>query len=135
MAGCGDGPPPAQVEGTLWQHGKPLERCLVTFLLEPGQQPGVPRAVGVTDERGYYQLHFDDQRSGASIGWHRVLLYDTQASSGIVRVDRGTVQAGQTGMPTKRIPPRFGPHYNSERSTPLKFEVKPGVQRIDIRIE
>lgn len=135
LLGCGQDAPPATVEGTLRINGKPLDNCLITFLSEPGQEVTGPHSTGVTDDRGCYRLRFDDQREGASIGWHRVTVQDLSVSTGVRRRDHGTVdqEVDETTPPPVRRP-RVPARYNSPKDTPLRKEAKPGQQVIDLDV-
>jgi len=136
LLGCSQNAPPATVEGALCINGEALDNCLITFLPEPGQEVTGPHSTGLTDDRGYYRLRLDDQREGASIGWHRVTVQDLLISTGVRRRDHGTVdQETDETMPPplvrrSRVPVR----YNSPEETPLREEVKPGQQVIDFEL-
>lgn len=134
LSGCRPATPPASVEGTLRQNGKPLNHCLVTFMPEPGQKG--PHSTGVTDGRGAYRLRFDNQREGATVGPHRVTVQDLSASSGALRRDHGTVDAEtkEGRPPPPVIRSRVPRPYLVPEATPLRKEIKPGHQVIDLEI-
>jgi hypothetical protein len=134
--GCGQDAPSATVEGTLRMNGKPLDNCLITFLPEPGQEMTGPHSTGLTDQRGYYRLRFDDQREGATVGWHRVTVHDLSVSTGVRRRDHGTVdeKMDETAPPPPVRRSRVPPRYSSPKDTPLRKEAKPGRQVIDLDI-
>jgi hypothetical protein len=133
--GCGPDPPPATVEGTLRLDGKPLDNCLITFLPEPGQEAHRPHSTGLTDQHGSYRLR-RDQQTGAAIGWHRVTVQDLSVSTGVRRRDHGTVdlEMDETAPPPPVRRSRVPERYTSARDTPLRKEVKPGHQAIDLEI-
>lgn len=137
VLGCGQDPPPATVEGTLRLAGKPLDNCLVTFLPEPGQETARTHSTGLTDERGIFRLRWDDQREGVAVGRHRVTVQDLSASNGVVRRDHGTVDAETTEdsppPPVRRS--RVPNTYRSPATTPLRKEIKPGHQVVDLDIK
>jgi hypothetical protein len=137
LLGCGRDAPPATVEGILWLRGKPLDKCLVTFLSEPGQDARGPHSTGLTDQQGFYRLRFDNQQEGAAIGWHRVTVQDLSVSTGVRRRDHGTVDAeiAEDAAPPPIRRSRVPKRYLSPRETPLRREVKPGHQVIDLDIE
>lgn len=83
--------PSATAEGTLRMKGQPLDNCLVTFLPEAGEKTSGFHSTGLTDAQSHYCLRFDDQRQGATIGWHRVTVEDLSVSTGVRRRDHGTV--------------------------------------------
>ena len=134
VSGCGEKRPAATVEGTLRRGGKPLDNCVVTFLPEDSQGGKARHCVGHTDTQGRYELRFADQKPGASLGVHRVVLCDLSASTGVQRIDHGTADAEAADPPPKAQPPRVGPEFSSEQRTPIAQEVKPGHQVIDIEI-
>jgi hypothetical protein len=123
------------IQGTVRMRGQPLDRCLITFLPEPGSETPGPHSTAVTDRQGHYRLHLDDQRMGASVGWHRVLVQDLTVSTGVLRRDHGEVDRETDGTappPARRS--RLPARYASPATTPLKFEVVAGTQTIDLEI-
>lgn len=119
----------------LQMQGQPLANCLITFLPEPGKEPPGLHSTAVTDENGHYRLRLADQREGASVGPHRVTVQDLSVSTGVVRRDHETVDLGidrsaSTPLRRFRIPAKFG----SPSETPLREEIRPGTQRIDLDI-
>jgi hypothetical protein len=137
LLGCGRDAPPATVEGTLRLNGRPVENCLVTFLPEPGQEAEWPCSTGLTDKQGSYRLLCSTQEEGVAIGWHRVTIQDLSASTGVRRRDHGTVDAQEADSapppPARRS--RVPKSYTSPARTPLRKEVKPGHQVIDLDIK
>ena len=124
IAGCGGEPLPefGQVSGTVRVKGKPTSQLSVRFLPEPSEGKETPAsASGITDQSGRYELkyYFKGQEGpGAAVGMNRVVVEDTRL---------GAIQQGQP------IPPQlFSLDYTSPVTTPLRFEVKPGEQTIDI---
>ncbi len=136
--GCGRDSLPATVEGTVRLDGKPLKNCLVTFMPEPGQQAeaGGRRFTGLTDRHGCYRLRCDSQQEGAATGWYRVTVEDLSVSTGVRRRDHGTVdlEMEETAPPARVRRSRVAPRYSSPKDTPLRKEVKPGHQVIDLEI-
>ena len=137
LSGCGRDLPPATVEGTLRLNGEPLDNCLVTFLPESGQEGQEPHSRGLTDREGAYRLRFDSQQEGAAAGWHRVTVRDLSVSSGTRRRDHGTVDAeiSDNAPPPPVRRSRLPEWYLSPESTPLRQEIKPGHQVIDLDIK
>lgn len=138
LAGCGPEEPVATVHGTVKRNGKPLDNCLITFLPD-GPQEEEPRvhSNGLTDGQGQYQLRRDDQRPGTSLGAHRVIVQDLSVSTGVQRRDHGTVDMEENAPAPPRKPQRsrVPRKYTSATSTPLRFEIKAGDQRIDMEIK
>jgi len=127
VAGCGGEKLPefGQVVGTLSARGKPLKGMAITFMPDPGQGNNSPiNASATTDEQGNYSLRYgykDNSGAGAPVGWHLVTVLDTRYSS----IPQGV-----------KLPPRLFPlSYSDPSRTPLKFEVKPGEQTIDIDLK
>ncbi len=133
-SGCGQSPPPATVEGTLRLNGEPLDNCLITFLPEPDQEPVRPHSTGVTDRRGYYRLRLADQREGASVGRHRVIVQDLSVSMGVRRRDHGTVDQKTDQAVLKARPSRVPARHRTPATTPLKQETSPGPQVIGLDV-
>ena len=135
--GCARDSPPATVEGTVRLDGEPLDNCLISFLPEPGQEVRRPHSTGLTDRHGSYRLRCDNQQRGAAIGWHRVTVQDLSVSSGVRRRDHGAVdlEMEETAPPPPVRPSRVPKPYTSASDTPLRKEVKPGHQVIDLDIE
>src|SRR5262249_40201826 len=114
------------VEGTLKMNGKPLANVQVEFLPEANG----PRSVGVTDPEGKYQLTTDDNRPGALVGTHRVVLNDLQI------YDDKPLAPGEK-MKRDIVPvrsPRFPARYSNAGNTPLKKEVKSSPNTIDLEV-
>jgi hypothetical protein len=135
--GCGQSKPPAKVEGTLRLDEKPLDNCLVTFLPEPGEESEHLHATGLTDAQGCYRLCRDNQREGVFVGRYRVVVQDLSVSSGMRRKDHGTVdlESKETGPPPPVRRSRVRQRYLSPDTTPLRIEVHPEHQVIDLELE
>jgi hypothetical protein len=134
--GCGPDAPPATVEGSLSLQGRPLDNCLITFFPEPSQEADSPHSAGLTDRHGRYRLRCDNGQEGAAIGWHRVTVQDLSVSTGVRRRDHGTVdlEMSETAPPPVRRS-RVARRYTSPADTPLRKQVKPGHQVIDLDVE
>lgn len=74
VVGCGGGT--AAVSGVVTMDGKPLEGAVVTFSPIGGDpEGGVGGSSGRTDAEGRYSLKTVlSERSGASVGKHRVMI-------------------------------------------------------------
>jgi hypothetical protein len=136
LCGCGPNSLPATVEGTLRVRGQPLDNCLVVFLSESVEDVQSARSSGVTDEQGRYRLRSDDLRDGAAVGSHRVIVEDLSVASGVHRRDHGEVDAEHPEVisrpPVRRS--RVPDTYGSTARTPLRREVAPGHQVIDLEL-
>ena len=129
VAGCSGGPRLAEVTGTVRLNGVPLANIMVEF--NPDALSGV-RSTATTDENGRYELVCDDQRPGALVGPHRVVLHDLAIYGGKF-LGRRLEQVGTKGGPTLK-PSRIPNQYGSTGHTPLKKEVKPEPQTIDLEV-
>lgn len=125
-AGCSRRADVAEVEGTVCIDGRPLENILVVFLPDPSEGTDGPAARGVTDAAGHYRLHCDDQRDGAVVGWHRVVLEDLTVYA--APRDEETTAAPVGGA--SRVPPT----YSSSAATLLRVKVPPSGTTYDIEI-
>jgi len=126
-AGCRHHAAVAEVEGTVRIEGRPLENVLVVFLPDPSGGTTGPASKGVTDAAGRYRLRCEDQRDGAVIGCHRIVLEDLAVYT--APRDEGAATASAGGV--SRVPRT----YRSAAETPLRAEISPsgGTHDIDIR--
>jgi hypothetical protein len=135
IGGCGESAVPvAEVEGMVTLDGQPLGDVQVEFLPELDRGTDAPRSTGRTDAQGKFKLVCDDQRAGALIGRHRIVVQDLkQLGLTIKPVDKFSeaYQAGD-GPPSaqSRIPAR----YSEAARTPLRQEVKPEKQTVMIEL-
>lgn len=123
-AGCGRQVPLGEVEGTVRMDGRPLGNVLVRFLPDPDNATTGPASAGAGDAEGRFRLRCDDQRDGAVVGWHRVVVEDLLPYA----VPRDEKAPSPAAAVRSRVPPA----YTASASTPLRFEVKPGRQAIDL---
>jgi len=100
---------------------------LVAFLPDPAKGTTGPRSAAVTDAQGHFRLKCDDQRDGAVVGWHRIVVED-MAVYALPRKDN----APRLTAPVK---PRFPAAYGSSADTPLLVEVRPEKASFDLRLE
>jgi hypothetical protein len=137
LFGCGRHAPPATVVGTLRLNGEPLDNCLVTFFPESSQGTKFTHSTGLTGHQGLFRLRSSSQHEGAALGWHRVTVQDLSVSTGVDRRDNGPVDAATN--PAQPPPPlrrsRVPDKYLSLAETPLRQEIKPGHQVIDLDID
>ncbi|MCI0456797.1 MAG: carboxypeptidase-like regulatory domain-containing protein [Gemmataceae bacterium] len=119
--GCSKEIPVGEVEGTVRLGGAALANVAIEFLPDPEKNTNGPRSTAVTDAQGRYRLRCDDQRNGAVVGWHRIVLADTQEER---------PAQGQAPKSAPRIPIQ----YTTAAQTPLRKEVKVGTQTIDLDV-
>ena len=136
------------VEGTVTKNGCPLANIEVVFLTDAAAGTHGPRASGTTDEAGRYRLRTDGGDEGAVVGKHRVILRDLVAArKQLVRSFRDKQwREGARPSPemAKRLEeelknsadaPRVPPRYERIDETPLRAEVQPGPQVIDLEVK
>ncbi|MEN1681954.1 MAG: hypothetical protein AAGJ46_20420 [Planctomycetota bacterium] len=111
------------VTGTVTAKGKPLEDIIVKFYPDTLDTDAGPMSAGTTDAQGRYKLSYKERRKplqeGAVVGTHRVALADSRKLS---------------AANPDRVPTRIHPGYRSQGTTPLRKDVVPGPQEIDIEI-
>jgi hypothetical protein len=105
--------------------GKPLKGLIVTFMPDPAPGKEIPyNGTSETDDQGRYELRYSykgNEGVGAAVGMNRVVVIDTRYSS----IPQGAP-----------LPPRlFSPQYGIITSTPLKFDVKPGPNTINLELQ
>jgi hypothetical protein len=123
LLGCGAPAPRGDVQGTVRINGRPLSNVLVSFLPDSDRGAAGPRAAGMTDEQGRFQLKCDDQQPGMPTGAYRVTLEDMSIYSAPRTPD---------GMLLQKPPIRFSPVYGKVLSTTLLKRVEAGEQTIDL---
>jgi hypothetical protein len=116
----------APVEGTVRLKGQPLANVQVEFWPESN----AARSTGFTDKDGRYQLTYDGKRPGAVVGPHRVLLYDVQVYGDVPLGRRKNKDADVTPVKASRI----SSAYTEASRTPLKREVSPSANVIDLEV-
>src|SRR5262245_61550617 len=109
--GCGSSLQFVEVSGVVKLDGKPMPDALVEFLRDPEKGTHGPRALGKTDTEGRFRLVRDDERVGAVVGFHRVLIQDARTFPPTRRESKGKLPV----MPPSRISER----YATATDTPL----------------
>ncbi len=119
FTGCGgDGIQYVEVEGTVQQDGKPLERILVEFWPEGNGS----RSIGETDANGHFVLATDDgKRKGASVGSHKVILKDSALHG-----DKFLGRAGEHVDMSQGRKPRISDKLANPETTSLSQKVEAG---------
>jgi hypothetical protein len=148
-AGCKPGPrfTFAPVEGTVTKGGKPLSDVLVIFYCD-ADTPG-PRSVSEpTDAEGHFRMHTDAGDDGAVVGRHRVCVVDPRDLGAAVNERRkallarsqqndpaGNAEALKALGSLKPAPPRVPPAYARMGETPLRVEVRPEPQAVQLEVK
>lgn len=105
-------------------RGQPLANVLVSYLPDPDKKgAGAARAAARTDERGRYRLRGEAGQDGAVVGWYRVTVEDLTVNEA-ARAPDGTL--------LRKPPARFAPAFGDPLRTPLRKEVRPGPQTVDL---
>jgi hypothetical protein len=126
--GCGSGRENlGLVNGTLSWNNKPVPGIQIMFVPDEERGTKGKRSLAVTDENGHFQLLCDNGQPGAVIGFHKVVLMASGRMTD--RSDLGQSAAGKSKADAKPVIP---PEFSNPNSTPVKREVKPGSQTIDL---
>jgi hypothetical protein len=145
--GCQRGPTwnLAPVEGTITKDGRPLAGLEVIFLADVEFGTQGPKTSGLTDTAGHYELRTDAGDRGAAIGRHRVCLYVPEKRDPLPEKSdrlRGRNRTRQAKLPkdkAAKAPMSDGvqlpPAYGRFAETPLRVEVEPGSQVIDLDVK
>jgi hypothetical protein len=127
LSACEAKPRFAEVSGVVLLDGTPMPDALVAFLPDPYEGTHGPRCSGITDADGRFRLVRDDERPGAVVGIHRVLVQD-------VRTFPPPRNRHTGGKPPVMPPSRVSPRYQNATSTPLRQEVKPEAQTVTVEV-
>lgn len=137
LIGCGgdDAPPIGEVSGTVTHNGQPLPGVTVNFMPENGRP-----SWGLTDESGYYSLHWDADHDGAEVGRHKVSVAYVPKSP-MDQAGYETVRGGRRRPAPKKAPagrpeawPEIERKYGLE-TTQLTKDVQSGSQTIDLALD
>jgi hypothetical protein len=134
-AGCNRGPQVAEVAGTIKLDGKPMTNVKVMFMPDPQKGTVGPISAGLTDDQGHFNLTCEDERPGAVVGWHKVVLFDSDQN--LYRTPRHGRR--DDDEPVAKVKPRpKGPHvpdkYSAAGKTPLDMEVKATKNELEITL-
>ena len=128
ITGCSKDPAPGKVTGTLTLNGEPVSNAMICFYPDNGSA-----SIGVSDEKGKYELLFTEDRKGAEIGSHKVTISTGRPAERQAATDpndpSGAVKPGNPAV-KESIPSK----YVNRETTDLVKEVKAGRQTIDIEI-
>jgi hypothetical protein len=99
FCGCGHPVPLGQVEGSVKVDGQPAAKVMVVFIPEDRR---MPQSIGITDDLGKFELRCNNNRLGAAIGNHRVMVVDAATGPTVKSRDDDETATG----PPSRIPSR-----------------------------
>lgn len=126
LAGCSKSPEIATVNGTVKIDGKALPGALILF--EPKEGPKISSA-GVTDDNGEFHLTANDQREGALVGTHKVVIRSS-AKFAVVADKEGDLDESASQPKAELVPSQ----YTQFDRTPLEQEVSAGENHVTIEI-
>jgi hypothetical protein len=120
--GCSSSIQTGEVEGILLIAGKPAHKIYIQFHPDSSMGTKGPPSYANTDAQGRFKLEMRNKDGsstpGAVVGKHFIVLNDIQMSE------------SATGQ---GVPVRLKPEWQTITSTPLKQEVKPGKQTIELK--
>ena len=122
----------AEVQGLVTLNGKALPQVRVQFM--PDKRTVGPTSVGATDENGRFTLLCADERPGAVIGWHRVVITDMRVLLPRTPRQGRRDDFDKEARPKQPVeqPSRVPEKYTTIRQTPLMVEVKAGKQEFEV---
>jgi hypothetical protein len=124
---CNSQPPFVEVTGVVKLDGMPMPDALVEFLPDPEQGTHGPRSSAKTDAEGRFRLIRDNNRHGAVVGFHRVLIQDA-------RTFPPPRNRWTKNEPSVMPPSRISNRYENATVTPLRHEVKAESQSIVLEV-
>jgi hypothetical protein len=139
-AGCQDRPRLAPVEGTVTLGGEPLAGVIVEF--HPDSGTSGPRSTSEpTDQAGRYRLRCTRGGEGAVLGSHRVCILDARRVP--LLLPGGAAEKAASSREIREAMERFKQppavcipaRYGRPTQTPLRAEVRPGTQVINLDLE
>jgi hypothetical protein len=113
-----------RASGVVTRAGKPVPNLFLNFLPAEGRP-----SWGVTDEKGYFTLHYDKTRDGAVPGLHTVFVTFKPSDP---RQDRFS-DGSKIKMPDNLI--SILAKYGNQDTTPLSIEIKNDQQFIKIELD
>jgi hypothetical protein len=131
----------APVSGTVTRNGVPLSGVRVIFYADPDAGTHGPRAIGRTNAQGQYHLHSDAGDDGAVLGRHRVCVLESADFARFVqqryekdpaKIEKLAGKVAGPGLSTAGSATRLPSDCSSIADTPLRADVHPGPQTIDL---
>ena len=133
IAGCAKQIPVAEVTGIVKLDGKPIPNVRIMFMPDPKKGTVGPISSGLSDDQGRYKLTCEDEREGAVIGWHKILVYNTgQNLFKTPRNGRRDDDAPAEKVKPKPPGPKVPEKYTASGKTPLDLEVVAGKNELEI---
>ena len=105
-----------QVEGVVKLEGAPLANVFVQFVpIDPEEQG--PISQGQTDAKGHFTLATNDDREGAVIGQHKILVFAGRTETGA------------------RLGSSVPPSYRTVKDTRLSLDVTPDKHSYELELK
>jgi hypothetical protein len=132
LAGCGDArvkrPSLIRVRGVVTFDGKPLPKAVIVFESEDGSF-----SYAETDRRGRYDLRFDSQTRGTTVGTKIVRISMNRRIRGLNSNSEGG-PGDRAGGKSKKLPPEMIPERYHVHSS-LKVEITSDTKRFDFDLK
>ncbi|HEV8061367.1 MAG TPA: hypothetical protein VGP68_15925 [Gemmataceae bacterium] len=123
LGGCASKLERGHVTGVVRHGNQPLENVKVVFVPSENRGQKVSRAEGVTDAQGRFELQNEDDDEGPVVGLYTVIVEDLALY---------TAPRSPNGTLIKKPPARYPSKYQKLLESPLRQEIHPGAQTIDI---
>jgi hypothetical protein len=132
LAGCGDSrlkrPSLIRVRGIVTFDGKPLSKAVIVFESEDGSY-----SFAETDRRGKYDLRFDSETRGATLGMKTVRICMNRRIRGLNSNSEGG-PGDRAGGKSEKLPPEMIPERYNVHSR-LRVEVKSDTRQFDFDLK
>jgi hypothetical protein len=132
LAGCSDlhlkRPPLIRVRGVVTLDAKPLPKAVIVFESDDGSF-----SYAETDRRGRYDLQFDSQTRGTTLGTKIVRICMNRQIRGLNSNSEGG-PGDRAGGKSKKMPPEAIPDQYNTHST-LRVEIKSDTSRFDFNLK
>jgi hypothetical protein len=125
LVGCGS-EAIGTVSGTVTRAGKPVPDLAVVFVPEQGRP-----SRGLTDGDGRYELLYMPGQPGARVGKHRVTVQLRLVSPKDEKPLRERIARMRNDDALQKSLEKYG----DESRRPFEFDVAPGAQVIDIKLD
>ncbi len=121
--GCSRGPDVVTIHGTVTRGGQPVKDLVLNFIPENGRP-----SWGYTDEKGYYELHYNRDRDGALLGKHRVFISFLPRDPEV----QYAMTEGRLKYPVGI--PEILEKYGNPDTSPLEFDLS-GSRQLDLTLD
>lgn len=115
-----------EIRGTIDRNDEPLGHVFVTFW-PPAECLELGSFDGMTNEDGQFEIKVDPSRCPAQPGEFRVLVYEMMCPAMLPPEMFEVFRKVSSG----KVPPIYG----SADTTPLRAELKPGYNELELKVE